>query len=66
MTVPEQHQLGIARSTLMMSDVGAMIMGGMTKPEARRCIFRLTGKHGDEESRMAEIGREMAESPDRA
>lgn len=38
------HQLKIARSTLRMSDVGASIMGGMTKDEARAVIKRLTGK----------------------
>ena len=42
--VPEQHQLRIARDTLRMSDVGARIMGGMTKAEARAVIARLTGR----------------------
>lgn len=44
LTVPEQHQLKIARRTLTMSDVGSRIMGGMTKAEARAVIKRLTGK----------------------
>ena len=44
LSVPEQHQLNIARKTLKMSDVGAAIMGGMTKAEAREVILRLTGK----------------------
>lgn len=43
LSVPEQHQLKIARSTLKMSDAGAKIMGGMTKAEARRVIEKLTG-----------------------
>ena len=44
LTVPERHQLRIARDTLRMSDVGALIMGGPTKDEAREIILRLTGK----------------------
>jgi len=44
LTVPEQHQLKIARKTLTYSDVGAMIMGGMTKAEARQIIKKLTGR----------------------
>jgi hypothetical protein len=44
LTVFEQHQLKIARSTLKMSDVGAMIIGGMTKSEAVDIIYKLTGK----------------------
>lgn len=43
-TVPERHQLKIARSTLKMSDAGALIMGGPTKAEAREIILRLTGR----------------------
>jgi len=35
LSVPEKHQLKIAKSTLKMSDAGAMIMGGMSKQEAR-------------------------------
>lgn len=35
LSVPEQHQLKIARATLKMHDVGAAILGGMTKPQAR-------------------------------
>lgn len=33
--VGKQHQLRIAKDTLQMSDEGALIMGGMTKDEAR-------------------------------
>ena len=44
LSVPEQHQLRIARQTLKYSDVGARIMGGMTKDEARAIILKLTGK----------------------
>jgi hypothetical protein len=43
LSVPEKHQLRIARDTLKMSDIGARIMGGMTKDEAREIIKRLTG-----------------------
>ena len=42
LTVPEKHQLKIARSTLKMSDIGARIMGGMTKTEAKKVITALT------------------------
>ena len=38
LSVPEKHQLRIARDTLKMSDIGARIMGGMSKEEARRHI----------------------------
>lgn len=44
LSVPERHQLRIARKTLKMSDVGARIMGGPSKDEARRIIAELTGK----------------------
>jgi hypothetical protein len=40
----EKNQLKIARSTMKMSDAGALIMGGMTKDEARAVIKKLTGK----------------------
>lgn len=44
LSVPETHQLRIARDTLRMSDAGALIMGGPSKAEAREIIQRLTGK----------------------
>ncbi len=44
LSIPEQHQLKIARRTLELSDVGARILGGMTKAEARAVIKRLTGR----------------------
>ena len=44
LTTPEKHQLRIARDTLKMSDMGARIMGGPSKPESRRIIFSLTGR----------------------
>lgn len=40
----ERHQWRIAHDTLRMSDVGAGIMGGMTKAEAREIIARLRAK----------------------
>ena len=42
--VPEQHQLRIARSTLRMSEAGALIMGGPNHSESREIITRLTGQ----------------------
>jgi len=44
LTVPDRHQLRIARDTLKLSDVGARIMGGMSKDQARDVIARLTGR----------------------
>jgi len=44
LSVPERHQLRIARKTLKMSDVGALIMGPPTKEEARQIIAKLTGR----------------------
>lgn len=36
--VAKGHQMKIAKSTLKMSDIGARIMGGMSKAEARKFI----------------------------
>lgn len=33
-----KHQVKIAKATLKMSEVGAAIMGGMTKEEARKLL----------------------------
>ena len=44
MSVPEKHQLRIARETLKMSDAMAGVMGGPTKAEAREIIQRLEKK----------------------
>ena len=41
LTIFDKHQLKVARQTLRYSDVGAKIMGGMTKAEARAFIARL-------------------------
>lgn len=49
LSVPEKHQLAIARKTLTYSDIGARIMGGMTKDEARAIILKLTGKKAKED-----------------
>ena len=35
LTVPQQHQLKIAKKTLKMNDVMANVMGGMSKQEAK-------------------------------
>lgn len=42
--VPDLHQLRVARKTLTLSDVGAAMLGGPSKAEARAIILRLTGK----------------------
>jgi len=44
LTVPEQHQLKIAKDTLRMADPMVGVMGGMTKEEAREIIKRLESK----------------------
>ena len=36
LSIPERHQLKIARDTLKMSDVGARIMGGLPKRSQER------------------------------
>jgi hypothetical protein len=51
LSVPEKHQLRIARATLKMNDVMARVMGGMTKDEAREVIRRLTGREPKENNR---------------
>ena len=50
LSVPEMHQLKIAKDTLKMSDAGAMIMGGMTKKEAREIVKTLR-KGGDKDAK---------------
>lgn len=44
LTVPEKHQLRIAKQTINMPDAMVGILGGMTKQEAVEVIKRLTGK----------------------
>ena len=41
LSVFDRHQLAIARRTLQLSDVGALILGGMNKVEAREVIRRI-------------------------
>ena len=42
LSVPERHQLSIARRTIFeLSDYGILILGGMTKKYARDVIVRL-------------------------
>jgi len=48
LSVPEKHQLKIAKGTMKMSDIGARIMGGMPKEEAKGVIKKLTGKKAKE------------------
>lgn len=44
LTVPERHQLAIARKTLRMPDAAVAVMGGPSKAEARAIIEKLTGR----------------------
>jgi hypothetical protein len=46
-----KHQLKIARQTLRYSDAGALIMGGMTKEEARLIL----AKNGWSKARIAKL-----------
>ena len=43
LTVPQKHQLNVAKKTLKMSDAGARIIGGMTKEEARKFLKDVVG-----------------------
>ena len=49
LTIPERHQLKVARATLLLSDGMAVVMGGPTKHEARGIIQGLTGRRPCEE-----------------
>ncbi len=42
LSVFDKHQIAIAKRTLQLSDTGALILGGMTKEEARAILQ----KHG--------------------
>ena len=44
LTIPEKHQLAIARKTLKLSDIGSKILGGPSKAEAKQIIKKLTEK----------------------
>ena len=44
LSVPERHQLRVARKTLLMPDAILGVIGGMTKDEAREVIKRLGGQ----------------------
>jgi hypothetical protein len=44
LSIPEKHQLKIAYDTLKLSEIGAMILGGPNHEEAKKIIFKLTGK----------------------
>jgi len=50
LSVPEQHQLKIAKDTLRMPDAMARVMGGPTKEQAREIIKELTGKEAKDET----------------
>jgi len=43
-SVFDKHQIAIAKRTLQMNDVGANIMGGMTKAEARNILKKFNIK----------------------
>ena len=43
------HQIKIAKATLKMTDIGVLIMGGMTKQEARQILDKRVGQKKREE-----------------
>jgi len=46
LSIFEKHQLKIAKRTWYeLSDAGALILGGMTKDQAKEVIKQLTGKY---------------------
>lgn len=45
LSVPEKHQLRIAKATLRMSDAAARVMGGMTKEEAQKIVHKKGGQN---------------------
>lgn len=68
LTVPEKHQLRIAKQTINMPDAMVGVMGGPSKSEAREIIKRLTGKESkdyyekvkDEHEGFAKLERSLA------
>lgn len=60
LTVPEQHQLKIAKATLRMPPAMVSVMGGPDIAESRRIIKELTGKtpyQALRDDQMAELRR---------
>ena len=53
LSVPQKHQKKVSIKTLRMSDMGVLIMGGQTKPEARAFLLSI----GYSPSRIADIER---------
>ena len=75
LTVPETHQLAIAKKTLLMPDAMVGVMGGPSKAEARDIISRLKAKsriyHSTKKDRIVSIrekyfGEVATEAPWRA
>lgn len=58
MNVFTKHQLAIAKKTLMLSDVGAFILGGMTKDKARDVLR----ENGWSDSRIQEFETKAEEN----
>lgn len=44
LTIPEKHQLKIARNTLRMNPAMVAVMGGPNVAEAKAIILKLTGR----------------------
>jgi hypothetical protein len=65
LSVPEQHQLKIARDTLKMNDAMVRVMGGPSKTEARAIIARLTGKRANPYSAKAKFRHVRVRTPKR-
>jgi hypothetical protein len=58
MTVPERHQLKIARDTLKMTPIMAKIMGGMDYEMAYRIVFKTELK-----PRLEQLIRQYGDNP---
>jgi len=54
MDIFAKHQIRIAKDTLKLSDIGARIMGGMTKAEAREILKKHGIKFNEEGEKNAD------------
>jgi hypothetical protein len=59
LSVPQKHQLRIAKQTLNMPDAAVGIAGGPSKQEAREIIKRLTGKDATEDGAFTELEHKL-------
>ena len=60
LSIPEKHQRNIAIKTLKYSDIGAQIMGGTTKEEARKFLKSIG--YTDREIKKLEESKQLTEN----